>query len=300
MSHNGRHVPADPHHHRRRRTIVAVAIVVLVAAVGGAVVASRSGGGDPTVAPSGTAPTDPASSRLGRREPRLGRAVLRPAADPDDRVGRRRARPAPAGRRRERPRRRMRDGTRHGGAARAAPAGKVVALDGSTAMIDAARERLGTERVTYLVHDLREPIPVEPVDAVLSTATFHWITDHERLFANLAAVMRPGAPLVAQCGGAGNLASVVAAASALGHDLLAAKRYAGPRRPRRSWRPPGSPMSAAGCRTSRRRCPRTSSRSTSRRSCSAARSRACRPTRAPRSSTTWRQRSMRRCWTTCG
>ena len=108
------------------------------------------------------------------------------------------------------------------------PRGNVVALDGSTAMIDAARERLGTERVTYLVHDLREPIRIEPVDAVLSTATFHWITDHERLFANLAAVMRPGAPLVAQCGGAGNLASVVAAAGALGHDLLAAKRYAGP------------------------------------------------------------------------
>lgn len=108
------------------------------------------------------------------------------------------------------------------------PRGNVVALDGSTAMVDAARERLGTERVTYLVHDLREPIPIEPVDAVLSTATFHWITDHERLFANLAAVMRPGAPLVAQCGGAGNLASVVAAAGALGHDLLAAKRYAGP------------------------------------------------------------------------
>ena len=108
------------------------------------------------------------------------------------------------------------------------PRGEVVALDGSPAMIEAARERLGDARVTYLVHDLREPIPVEPVDAVLSTATFHWITDHERLFANLAAAMRPGAPLVAQCGGAGNLARVVAASAALGHDLLATKRYAGP------------------------------------------------------------------------
>jgi len=69
MSHNGRHVPADPHHHRRRRTIVAVAIVVLVAAVGGAIVASRSGGGDPTVAPSGTATTDPASPTASPTDP---------------------------------------------------------------------------------------------------------------------------------------------------------------------------------------------------------------------------------------
>ena len=33
---------------------------------------------------------------------------------------------------------------------------------------------------------------------------------------------------MAQCGGAGNLARVVAASATLGHDLLATKRYAGP------------------------------------------------------------------------
>jgi hypothetical protein len=31
-----------------------------------------------------------------------------------------------------------------------------------------------------------------PVDAVFSTATFHWVTDHDRLSANLAVVLRPG------------------------------------------------------------------------------------------------------------
>ena len=31
-----------------------------------------------------------------------------------------------------------------------------------------------------------------PVDAILSTATFHWIVDHDALFANLAAVLRTG------------------------------------------------------------------------------------------------------------
>ena len=45
----------------------------------------------------------------------------------------------------------------------------------------------------------------EPVDAILSTATFHWIADHERLFARLHAALRPGGRLVAQCGGEGNI-----------------------------------------------------------------------------------------------
>jgi trans-aconitate 2-methyltransferase len=108
------------------------------------------------------------------------------------------------------------------------PAGSVVALDGSPSMIEAARERLGDEGVEYLVHDLLEPIPIEPVDAVVSTATFHWVPDHDRLFANLAAVMRPGAQLVAQCGGAGNIANVARAASGLGLDVERDKVFADP------------------------------------------------------------------------
>lgn len=98
------------------------------------------------------------------------------------------------------------------------PDGHVVALDGSPSMVEQARERLARfgDRVTFVLADLLEPLPVEPVDAVFSTATFHWVTDHERLFANLAAAIQPGGRLVAQCGGAGNLASVVAALEELG------------------------------------------------------------------------------------
>jgi trans-aconitate 2-methyltransferase len=53
------------------------------------------------------------------------------------------------------------------------------------------------------------------VDAVLSTATFHWVLDHDRLFARLFAALRPGGRLVAQCGGKGNAARVLAAADAI-------------------------------------------------------------------------------------
>ena len=108
------------------------------------------------------------------------------------------------------------------------PDGSVVALDGSPSMIDAARTRLDADRTTFLVHDLLEPIPIEPVDAVLSTATFHWVPDHDRLFANLADVMRPGAQLAAQCGGAGNIANITLALADLGVDLERDKTFADP------------------------------------------------------------------------
>jgi trans-aconitate 2-methyltransferase len=84
------------------------------------------------------------------------------------------------------------------------PDGHVIAVDESPSMIEAARGRLG-EGADLRVLDLLELDLEEPVDAVLSTATFHWIADHERLFALLHAVLKPGGRLVAQCGGEGNI-----------------------------------------------------------------------------------------------
>jgi len=108
------------------------------------------------------------------------------------------------------------------------PDGSVVALDGSPSMIEAARTRLPPDRVTFLVHDLLDPIPIDPVDAIVSTATFHWVSDHERLFANLARVLRPDGELQAQCGGAGNIANVAEAAAPLGIDVRRDKTFAEP------------------------------------------------------------------------
>lgn len=84
------------------------------------------------------------------------------------------------------------------------PRGRVIAIDASPSMVDAARERLG-ERVDVRVMDLEQLELQEPLDAILSTATFHWIPDHERLFVRLHAALRPGGRLVAQCGGEGNV-----------------------------------------------------------------------------------------------
>jgi trans-aconitate 2-methyltransferase len=85
------------------------------------------------------------------------------------------------------------------------PDGRVLAVDGSQAMIAKARERLG-DRAAYLVADLTELELDERVDLVFSTATFHWILDHDLLFERLRAALVPGGRLVAQCGGRGNIA----------------------------------------------------------------------------------------------
>src|SRR4051812_42167989 len=62
-------------------------------------------------------------------------------------------------------------------------------------------------RVTFVETDLLqiEQALHEPVDAIFSTATFHWIADHAALFRGLFAVLVPGGQLVAQCGGGANL-----------------------------------------------------------------------------------------------
>jgi trans-aconitate 2-methyltransferase len=87
------------------------------------------------------------------------------------------------------------------------PRGAVVALDASEAMVEAARSRFaGDDRVRVERQDLTRLEVEEPVDGVFSTATFHWVLDHEALFGRIASALRPGGWLVAQCGGEGNIA----------------------------------------------------------------------------------------------
>ena len=98
------------------------------------------------------------------------------------------------------------------------PRGRVVALDQAAGMLEEARRRLARfgNRVEFVQADLGRPLPIDrEVDAILSTATFHWVPDHDALFANLAAVLRPGGWLVAQCGGFGNIARFLEVASAV-------------------------------------------------------------------------------------
>jgi trans-aconitate 2-methyltransferase len=115
------------------------------------------------------------------------------------------------------------------------PDGHVIAVDADAAMVAACRATLGEQvdaghvevhQVSLLDLDLDAVC-----DAILSTATFHWILDHERLFARLLAALRPGGRLVAQCGGDGNLAAVLGAADAVAASGPWSDRFAGWVRP---------------------------------------------------------------------
>ena len=101
------------------------------------------------------------------------------------------------------------------------PRGRVIAVDAAPSMVEQARSLLPAEIEVRRADLLALELP-EPVDAVLSTATFHWIGDHERLFARLYAALKPGGRLVAQCGGHGNVAEVKQA----GLDVAREPRFA--------------------------------------------------------------------------
>lgn len=113
------------------------------------------------------------------------------------------------------------------------PQGRVIAIDRSANMLEQAEASLAPvygDRVRYLQADLLDLTPDlvgEPVDLIFSTATFHWVLDHERLFRTLLPLLEPGGWLVAQCGGGPNLAAVKTRAEAAMHREPYARWFAG-------------------------------------------------------------------------
>jgi trans-aconitate 2-methyltransferase len=99
------------------------------------------------------------------------------------------------------------------------PRGRLIGVDASAAMIDEARATLGDDpRVELRVADLTELDIEDEVDVVFSSATFHWILEHELLFERLFAALRPGGRMETQCGGDGNIAEIHRALDALSGD----------------------------------------------------------------------------------
>ncbi|MDO8617081.1 MAG: class I SAM-dependent methyltransferase [Dehalococcoidia bacterium] len=98
------------------------------------------------------------------------------------------------------------------------PRGRIYAVDSSPEMIEklsaAVRER-GETRVVPLLADLTDFALPEPVDCVFSNAVLHWIPDDDALFACLFRAAKPGGRFRAQCGGAGNIARLMAATDAV-------------------------------------------------------------------------------------
>ena len=98
------------------------------------------------------------------------------------------------------------------------PRGRVLAIDASAEMAALARRRLG-DRAEVWCQDVLDLDLDEPVDVLVSTATLHWVPDHDRLWARLAGALRPGGVLEVQCGGEGNIRRVRTAIEAAARDV---------------------------------------------------------------------------------
>jgi trans-aconitate 2-methyltransferase len=110
------------------------------------------------------------------------------------------------------------------------PRGRVYGVDAAPSMVTHAQAALG-DQATILCQDLVELDLPEPMDVAFSNATFHWIKDHDALFAAIHRTLKPGGRLHAQCGGFGNIDSVRAVADAVAAEEPFAEHFADWRQP---------------------------------------------------------------------
>ena len=144
----------------------------------------------------------------------------------------------------------------HRAAAGAAAGGRVVALDASPAMVDQARGGWPASATAsnIVVSDLGGGHPDQRlVDAILSTATLHWIADHDAVFRNFARVLRRGGssrrrPVRRERGERARGAGGEPARTTARATTLPTRRTRS-----RGSRRPGSATSRSGSTTSRRR-----------------------------------------------
>ena len=76
------------------------------------------------------------------------------------------------------------------------PEARIVGLDSSPDMVEAARKRLPD--IGFEVADIRHWRPKEPLDVILANAVLQWIPDHETLFPALLAKLNPQGALALQ------------------------------------------------------------------------------------------------------
>src|ERR1700712_179706 len=69
------------------------------------------------------------------------------------------------------------------------PEAQVLGVDSSKEMVQRAREHRG---MAFEVGDVREWAPIEPVDVLVSNATFQWIPGHLALLPRLVGTVVPG------------------------------------------------------------------------------------------------------------
>lgn len=116
----------------------------------------------------------------------------------------------------------------------ALPNGRVVGMDLSRNMLSSARQHLRSDfgiRLNLAMCDLLHLPFDHSFDVIVSTAAFHWVLDHDRLFANLHHALIQGGRLEAQCGGGPNIARLRDRANGLMATPKFAPYFAGFREP---------------------------------------------------------------------
>jgi trans-aconitate 2-methyltransferase len=97
-------------------------------------------------------------------------------------------------------------GTGHLTAQIAERGAEVMGVDASAEMVRQARENY--PGIDFRVGDARTFSVDEPVDAVFSNATLHWVKDAAAAAGRIVLALRPGGRFVAEFGGAGNVREV--------------------------------------------------------------------------------------------
>jgi trans-aconitate 2-methyltransferase len=123
-------------------------------------------------------------------------------------------------------------GTGHLTAEIAATGAEVVGIDASAAMIDEARRNFaGPTGLRFEVADARTFASAAALsreigrfDAVFSNAVLHWVRPPEEAARNIRRALRPGGRFVAEFGGRGNCAHVIAALRGALAEFAAADR----------------------------------------------------------------------------
>jgi trans-aconitate methyltransferase len=114
------------------------------------------------------------------------------------------------------------------------PQGRVVGVDLSLNMLAEARGYLSPDfagKFWLVAADLQDLPFDRSFDGIFSTAAFHWVLDHDRLFRSLFRAVRPGGWLLAQCGGGPNLARLRKRTDELAATAKYARYFAGFREP---------------------------------------------------------------------
>jgi trans-aconitate methyltransferase len=110
------------------------------------------------------------------------------------------------------------------------PRGQLLAIDRSWNMLITARANLRPDfgrQVGFVRVELPHLPFADWADLVFSTATFHWVRDHQTLFHEILRALRPGGRLFAQCGGGPNLAGAHALAEEVMRREMFAPHFAG-------------------------------------------------------------------------